>query len=118
MDGEDRNSLRAVIEKETDAIILGSVGTFSTGVNIINLENTVFASPSKGKIKNLQAIGRGLRKGDGKTSCDLYDIGDNFRFKGKPNVTLTQFDARINLYEQEKFDYKIHKVSLKGKPHG
>ena len=63
-DVETRESIRAITEKETDAIIVASYGTFSTGVNIRNLHNIIFASPSKSRIRNLQSIGRGLRIGD------------------------------------------------------
>ena len=65
-DVEVRESIRSITEKEKDAIIVASYGTFSTGVNIRNLHNIVFASPSKSRIRNLQSIGRGLRIGDNK----------------------------------------------------
>ena len=48
-------------KREENAIIIASYGTFSTGVNIRNLHNIVFSSPSKSRIRNLQSIGRGLR---------------------------------------------------------
>ena len=51
----------------------------STGVNIKRLHHVVFASPSKSRVRVLQSIGRGLRKGKGKDSCLLYDIADDFR---------------------------------------
>ena len=44
-------------------MLLASYGTFSTGVNIKKIDNIMFASPSKSRIRNLQSIGRGLRKG-------------------------------------------------------
>ena len=48
-DTEIREEIRALTEKENDAIIVASYGTFSTGINIRNLHNIVFASPSKSK---------------------------------------------------------------------
>ena len=63
---EDRERVREITEKENDAIIVASYGTFSTGINIRNLHNVIFASPSKSRIRNLQSIGRVLRKGNKK----------------------------------------------------
>ena len=111
-DVEVRESIRAITEKEKDAIIVASYGTFSTGINIRNLHNVIFASPSKSRIRNLQSIGRGLRKGDNKTEAVLYDISDDFR-KGKfVNFTLKHFIERIKIYDEEKFKYKFYNIDL------
>ena len=64
VDGSDREEIRRITERESNAIIVASFGAFSTGINIRNLHNIIFASPSKSKVRNLQSIGRGLRKGD------------------------------------------------------
>ena len=64
VDAQIRESVRGVVESSSDNIILASYGTFSTGVNIKRLDNIIFASPSKSKIRNLQSIGRVLRKGN------------------------------------------------------
>jgi predicted helicase len=63
VDAEERELVREITERENNAIIVASYGTFSTGVNIKNLHNVIFASPSKSRIRNLQSIGRVLRKG-------------------------------------------------------
>ena len=47
IDTEDRELARQIAETTTDSIIVASYGTFSTGINIRNLHNVVFASPSK-----------------------------------------------------------------------
>ena len=59
VDASDREQIRGIVEKENDAIIVASLGTFSTGINIRNLHNIVFATPSKSQVKVLQSIGRG-----------------------------------------------------------
>ena len=110
--GEQREEIRKVVEKESNAIIVASFGTFSTGVNIKNLHNIIFASPSKSRIRNLQSIGRGLRKSNTKTSSTLYDIADNLSWKTKKNYTLLHFMERVKIYNEEKFEYKIYKVNL------
>jgi len=112
-DTEQRELVRQLTEKENNAIIVASVGTFSTGVNIKNLHNIIFASPSKSKIRNLQSIGRGLRTSETKNSCNLYDIGDDLSWKSKKNYTLLHMIERIKIYNDEHFDYKLVKVQLK-----
>ena len=100
------------MEKQTNAIIVASLGTFSTGINIRNLHNIIFASPSKSQIKVLQSIGRGLRQSDNGQITTLYDIADDLHWKVRKNYTLMHSAQRIKVYEQEQFNYKIIKVDL------
>ena len=112
VDGEERDNVREIVEKESNAIIVASFGTFSTGINIKNLHNVIFASPSKSRVRNLQSIGRGLRTSDTKKEATLFDIADDMSWKSKKNYTLLHFMERVKVYNEEKFDYKIYKVSL------
>ncbi len=112
VEAEDREMIRAITEKQNDAIIVASYGTFSTGINIRNLHNVVFASPTKSRIRNLQSIGRGLRLGEEKTSCKLYDIGDNLSWKSHKNYTLNHLIERVKIYNEEGFNYKLLTVPL------
>lgn len=111
-DGETREAVREITEKENNAVIIASYGTFSTGINIRNLHNIIFASPSKSRIRNLQSIGRGLRKSDSKTSCTLYDIADDLQHKKKINYTLKHLYERVKTYNEEQFEYKLYKIKL------
>ena len=111
-DALDREKVREIVEKEKDSIIVASFGTFSTGINIKRLHNVVFASPSKSRIRNLQSIGRGLRKSDDKESVTLYDIADDLSWKKNMNYTLNHFSERINIYSTENFNYEIHSVRI------
>ena len=113
MDAEQREKVREITEKSNNAIIVASYGTFSTGINTLNLHNIIFASPSKSRIRNLQSIGRGLRLGDNKVNATLYDIADDLQYKSKENFTLKHFQERINIYTEEEFDYEIHNINLK-----
>lgn len=113
VDGELREEIRNEVESIQDGIIVASLGTFSTGINIKNLHNVVFAIPSKSRIKVLQSIGRGLRKLESKTLFTLYDIADDFSWKSKKNHTILHFVERIKMYNEEKFDYKIYNVELR-----
>lgn len=112
VEGEEREEIRHIVAKETNAIIVASYGTFSTGINIPSISNLIFASPSKSKIRNLQSIGRGLRKADGKDVATLYDISDDLSWKSKQNYTLQHFAERVKIYNEEKFDYKLYNVKL------
>ena len=109
---DERESIRQITESETNAIIVASFGTFSTGINIKNLHNIVFSSPTKSRIRNLQSIGRGLRVGNNKDKAVLYDIADDLRYKSKVNYTLEHFAERIKLYNEEQFEYKIYNINL------
>ena len=113
VDAEEREKVREITEKENDSIIVASYGTFSTGINIKNLHNIIFASPSKSRIRNLQSIGRVLRKGENKTKAVLYDIADDITYKSKKNYTLNHLIERIKIYSEEKFNYEIIQLDFK-----
>ena len=90
-------------------------GTFSTGINIRNLHNVVFASPSKSRIRNLQSIGRVLRKGENKRKAVLYDIADDISSGGRRNYTLNHLIERVKVYNEESFNYEFIDVNLRNK---
>jgi len=104
---DTREQIRAIAEKERDAIIVASYGVFSTGINIRNLHNIIFASPSKSRIRNLQSIGRGLRLSDNNQETVLYDITDDMRWKNRKNYAYRHHEDRMKIYDEEKFPYKI-----------
>ena len=113
VDTEDREQVREITERESNAIIVASYGTFSTGINIKNLHNVIFASPSKSRVRNLQSIGRVLRKGKNKTKAILYDIGDDCTHNSRKNYTLNHLIERIKIYNEENFNYDIVTINLK-----
>ena len=113
VDTEDREIVREITEEEENAIIVASYGTFSTGINIKRLHNIIFASPSKSRIRNLQSIGRVLRKGKGKTTAMLYDIADDITCDHVRNYTLNHLVERIKVYNEEKFNYEFNSIRLK-----
>ena len=111
---DQREQIRALTEKSDNTIIVASYGTFSTGINIKKLNNIVFASPSKSRIRILQSLGRGLRKSELKTKCNLFDIGDDLSWKEKKNYTLNHVLERIKMYNEEKFNYKVVRMNING----
>ncbi len=73
----------------------------------------IFASPSKSRIRNLQSIGRVLRKGKDKDKATLYDIADDCTYNSRKNYTLNHFIERVKIYNEESFNYDIVTVNLK-----
>ena len=113
VDAEEREDVRRITEEQDNAIIVASYGTFSTGINIKNLHNVIFASPSKSRIRNLQSIGRVLRKGKNKVKAKLYDIADDTTSNNRKNYTLNHFIERVKIYNQEQFNYDITTINIK-----
>jgi superfamily II DNA or RNA helicase len=113
VDVQEREQVREITERENNAIIVASYGVFSTGISIKNLHNVIFASPSKSRIRNLQSIGRVLRKGSNKDKATLYDISDDCTYGSRKNYTLNHFIERVKIYTEEDFNYEIIPINLK-----
>jgi superfamily II DNA or RNA helicase len=113
---DQREEIRAITENETDAILVASYGVFSTGINIRNLHNVIFASPTKSKKRTLQSIGRALRLSGTKNTATLYDIADDLRLtpNDKANYTLKHYAVRMVIYLEEKFKVSHYTIPLKG----
>jgi superfamily II DNA or RNA helicase len=109
---EERENIRLLLEGHDDAIVVCSVGTFSTGVNVKNLHNIILAHPGKGRIKLLQSIGRGLRLHDSKEFLTLYDIADDISWKSSENHGMKHFVSRIKIYAEQEFKYRIRNIRL------
>lgn len=113
VEGEDREEIRKIVMTHKKSITVASVGCFSTGVNIPNIDNIIVTSPTKSVTRVLQTIGRGLRKTDDKYQCTVFDIADNLQWKRKKNYTLKHFQERVRIYNKEQFLYRLYNVSLK-----
>jgi superfamily II DNA or RNA helicase len=113
---EERERIRHEIETTHDTIIICSYGTSSTGSNYKSIHNIIFASGFKSIVRNLQTIGRGLRKSKTKHLCTLYDVVDNLSWqtgkKVKDNYTLMHFRDRLGIYTNEGFQFVIHEIDL------
>ncbi len=114
VDSEERDEIRKIVNLEETSITVASMGCFSEGINIPNIHNIIFASPSKSRIQIMQSIGRGLRKSDGKDKCTLFDIADDLMSKSWKNHTIRHYADRVKLYLEEGFQFKQYKVRLKG----
>lgn len=110
-DKEQREVTRQFAESN-DVIIVASLGVFSTGINIKNLHNLVFAHPTKSKIKVLQSIGRVLRKSDDGKPATVYDVVDDLKIGTKENFALKHAAERMKQYISENFTYNIKSIQL------
>ena len=112
VDAQKRERIRAKTEKSTDRIIIASYGTFSTGINIKNINNIILSSPTKSRIRSLQSIGRGLRRSETKDKVKVFDLADDFTNVSTKSYTLKHFIERVKIYNEEDFDYNMEKVIL------
>lgn len=111
-DTGERENIRGQLSHQTNAIVVASVGTTSTGINIPSIQNIIFASPTKSVIRTLQSIGRGLRLHEGKTHCTLYDLTDDLHWKNKKNFLVKHGAERFKIYATEQFEIKLIEVDL------
>jgi superfamily II DNA or RNA helicase len=113
VEGVERERIRKIVDENKQSIIVASLGVFSTGTNIINIDNIVLATPVKSKVRLLQSLGRGLRQSARKKFCTFIDVADNLTWKKKVNITLRHYKERVSIYAKEDFDYKLYRVRLK-----
>ena len=105
IDIEERETIRRLMEEQNDVICIAISKIFSTGINIKNLHNIIFAAIGKAKIKIIQSIGRSLRKHASKKCATIFDIWDNLRY-GNAHAL-----ERIALYDGEKIPYTITELT-------
>lgn len=112
VEGPDRERIRQIVIHSPENDVVASMGVFSTGTNIPNIDNIVFAAPSRSKIKVIQSIGRGLRTADGKSICNIFDFYDILPNGDRPNTTLEHFNERLAMYNTEGFKYNMITVKV------
>lgn len=109
---DDREDIRQAIVNGKDAILVASVGTTSTGVNIPNLQHIILASPSKSRIQTIQTIGRSLRTHKAKNRAYVYDLVDNLKFSRRQNFCLKHALERFKIYGEQGFDVEFKEVNF------
>ena len=117
-DVEQRENIRQILDSsEKNGILVASYGTCSTGINIRNIHNVIFASPSRSVIRVLQSIGRGLRKSSTKDSVKLFDISDDLCWGKHQNHTYRHMQEREKIYINERFNVNKTVIDLSGGMH-
>lgn len=96
---EEREKIRSLMESNRNVIVIAISKIFSTGINIPNLHNVIFASIGKAKIRIMQSIGRVLRLHPTKIMATIFDITDNTKY-GKKHV-----EERKKMYALEKYEF-------------
>ncbi len=107
--GIERERIRK-FANDNKCILVCSYQTFSTGINIKNLNILIFATPVKSEIRTLQSIGRIIRLGNSQyVYC--YDLVDDYSYKKSQNYSLKHFlENRLEYYNREKLDYSVVKI--------
>lgn len=106
---KNREKIRNEMDTSTNYILIGTYATMSTGVNIKNIHNVIFAASYKSKYKVLQSIGRGLRKSDAKTEVIIWDIVDDLSViqgtgrRVLKNYVYKHYEERVLMYEDQGF---------------
>lgn len=97
---EERERIKQIMEKHDNVVCIAISAIFSTGINIKNLHNIIFAAGGKSFIRTVQSIGRGLRKHKNKDKLIIMDVCDNLPY-GKRHC-----EKRKTIYDKEKIMYK------------
>jgi len=96
---EVREQIKARMEEADNIVCVAISKIFSTGVNVKNLHNIIFAMAGKAFIRTVQSIGRGLRLHPTKDKLRIYDVYDNLRY------SLLHADKRKQIYNKENIEY-------------
>lgn len=109
VNADERESIRSLTEERNNLVLVASYGVFSTGVNIKNIHNVIFAFPSKSRVRIFQSIGRSLRLHKNKEKAIIYDFGDNINGN---NYTLNHYKERKKHYDSENYVYTNYQINL------
>ena len=109
---DERASIKAVAEAESDIIVIGTPGCVSTGLSIKRLKNLIMGHPSKSVIRVLQSIGRLLRLHADKSFALVYDFVDNLSTDDTINFSLKHASERLLIYKEDQFPVTYKKITM------
>ena len=116
VDGDTDENLREEYKTRMatgeNKVLVATFGTFATGISINNLHNIFLVESYKSEVLIKQSLGRGMRKMEGKEKVNIIDFVDDFSSAKYVNYLMKHGDARIQIYRNEHFQYKIFKVKL------
>ena len=94
------------------SILVSCYPILSTGVNIKNLHNMIFATPLKSYTTITQSIGRGIRKHSSEDKFTVFDLVDNLGKRKYGGTFYKQYKHRLSTsYYPE--GYQVHESVLK-----
>jgi len=115
-EAERREFYKHKMEDEADVVLVASIGTFSEGIDILNVHNIYIVESNKSEIIVRQILGRGMRLMEGKDKITVFDFSDNFSYGNhqwqKKNYLIRHADERRKIYKDKRFPYKLFKVKL------
>jgi len=112
---ENRDYYKKQMEEQENTIIVASIGTFSEGIDILNLHSIFIVESYKSEFIVRQVLGRGMRLMEGKELVTVIDFCDNFEYGTgyqKKNYLMRHADDREKIYKEKRFPYKRFKVQL------
>lgn len=120
IDGDTKTEIRELykkkMEEEDNVVLVASIGTFSEGIDILNLHNIFIIESSKSEIIVRQILGRGMRLMDGKDEITVFDFVDNYLYGNhkyqKINYLMRHGNERQNIYKEKRFPYKRFKIKI------
>jgi superfamily II DNA or RNA helicase len=105
--GDARAEYKDAMEKGSTVALVASYATFATGIDLKNVNHIIFAESYKSEVTIRQAIGRGMRKLEGKVKVTIYDLIDDLQ-----GYIVKHGKARQKIYEKEKFVVTKHDYDL------
>jgi len=112
---DNRDYYKKQMEIQEDTIIIASIGTFSEGIDILNLHSIFIVESYKSEFIVRQVLGRGMRLMDGKDLVTVIDFSDNYEYGSgyqRKNYLMRHADEREKIYKEKRFPYKRFKVKL------
>lgn len=106
-DAKTRENTRKILETDDKAILVANYALMSTGVNIKQLFNLIFASPLKAYTSITQSIGRGMRLHKNKKEFKVFDLIDDIGFRHHTGLFVRSYNHRkATSYVPEDYDLK------------
>lgn len=102
-----QDAVRRLVRGDVEVLVSSVV--FQEGVDIPELRSVVIASGGKSVIAALQRIGRGMRRADGKTTFEVWDVED----EGNPWLKR-HAQARKRAYTREGYAVTSTQITIAG----
>ena len=107
VDSSDRDNYQRIMEAGPGVTLVASYGTFSTGIDLKNVNHIILAESYKSEVTIRQSIGRGMRGLKGKVKVTIYDLIDDLN-----GYIVKHGQAREKIYKSQKFIVSKHKFDL------
>ena len=107
-----RDEIKQMLKEHNDCILVASYACVGTGLTLSNLCYGILFESFKSEVINMQSIGRGLGLSDMRDTFILYDIIDVFDKNTLSNKLFLQGLAKIKIYQENQYKFRIENVML------